>query len=166
VFPRTGKSHELQLRREADAAEPQKLAKRKHQINSLFHAAKLKASSAAVSMSEQLVCCSMWLSPLLPRHPEPSGGPGLRLTRAQQQVMLQYAGAGDAERPGQLNQNEAGNASKVWLVMRCNAGPPGTGRVIAHAAIRDLTPDMLSRATVAYSSSRIADCCVGSMRCL
>ena len=47
VFSQTGKSHELQLRREADAAEPQKLAKRKHQINSLFHAAKLKASRAA-----------------------------------------------------------------------------------------------------------------------
>lgn len=37
-----GKEHELQLRREADAAEPQKLAKRKHQISSLYHASKLK----------------------------------------------------------------------------------------------------------------------------
>jgi hypothetical protein len=48
----TGKAHELQLRREADAAEPQKLAKRKHQINSLFHAAKLKVSPCRQARDE------------------------------------------------------------------------------------------------------------------
>lgn len=39
-----GKEHELQLRKEADAVEPEKLAKRKHQISSLYHAAKLKVT--------------------------------------------------------------------------------------------------------------------------
>ncbi len=47
-----GKEHELQLRKEADAVEPEKLAKRKHQISSLYHAAKLKVT-----------CWSCWNPP-------------------------------------------------------------------------------------------------------
>jgi len=37
-----GKDYEMQLRREADAAEPTKLHKRKHQLQSLWHASKVK----------------------------------------------------------------------------------------------------------------------------
>lgn len=37
-----GKAYEQQLRAEADAVAPGKLSKRKHQINSLYHAAKMK----------------------------------------------------------------------------------------------------------------------------
>lgn len=37
-----GKGYEMQLRREADAAEPTKLHKRKHQLHSLWHASKVK----------------------------------------------------------------------------------------------------------------------------
>ena len=37
-----GKAYEQQLRAEADAVAPDKLSKRKHQINSLYYAAKMK----------------------------------------------------------------------------------------------------------------------------
>ena len=44
-----GKSYENQLRKEADAAEPSKLHKRKHQLHSLWHASKVKVRPAAAA---------------------------------------------------------------------------------------------------------------------
>lgn len=61
----------MQLRKEADAVEPEKLAKRKHQISSLYHAAKLKVtcwscSNAPVDDSTMASChCAC------KRHPKP-----------------------------------------------------------------------------------------------
>lgn len=58
---------------------------------------------------------------------------GLWWMRSHTQSLLPCAGTGDAERPGQLDQNKAGDAGKVWLVMRCNARSPAAGRVIVCA---------------------------------
>jgi len=46
-----GKAYEQQLRAEADAVAPDKLSKRKHQINSLYYAAKMKVRFCAKSSS-------------------------------------------------------------------------------------------------------------------
>ncbi len=42
-----GPAYEQKLRAEADKVLPSKISKRKHQINSLYHAAKMKVSSRA-----------------------------------------------------------------------------------------------------------------------
>lgn len=58
---------------------------------------------------------------------------GLRWMRSRTQSLLPCAGTGDAERPGQLDQNKAGDAGKVWLVMRCEARPLGARWVVISA---------------------------------
>ena len=47
-----GKAYEQQLRAEADAVAPDKLSKRKHQINSLYHAAKLKVRAQGLRLRD------------------------------------------------------------------------------------------------------------------
>ena len=107
----------------------------------------------------------MWLSPY--DLDAKDCAPCHRFMRSNQEVVLQCAGAGDAERPGQLDQNKAGDAGKVRLVMRCNVGHLRQDELLhAHAAMYALEPKTLSvsGATVAYASSLIPDCCPGSMQ--
>lgn len=50
-----GKDYENTLRREADAAEPTKQHKRKHQLHSLWHASKVKVFTA-IPWTQTLDC--------------------------------------------------------------------------------------------------------------